>query len=284
MATPLWLSDNLTDTIGASPDVILDNVQADDAPGREVWRIADGLRDRTWWTPSTANAIREIRMRAPAPRAVNTVVLDRGHNLGGRFVKLEGYDAAGTFQVVYASATIPTTPGGLPTDANGCVTPDGAWWKVFTSASHSEHRFVTPALGAGVAPIITGLAIGTSYRWPSHWDAPSAYDDRRRVSWVANAESQAGVRTKRGRRVHRALNMRTQIDAEQWTVALQAEFARVVDRGLPVWHCTDDATATGAAALGLFHLAADVDFDPVQAPVHRELSLELDELAPGRRR
>lgn len=284
MATPMWLSDNLFDTIGASPDGILENVAADDAPGHEAWRVADGLRDRTWWTPTTTNVERTLRVRTPSARTVDTVVLDRGHNLAGIGYAIQALDSGGTFLGTIASGTIRATVGGSPTDAGGCLTPRGEWWKRFGSAPYFGHVFVIGAMGVGLAPIVTGLAMGQSYRWPSHWDAPSAYDDRRRVSWATNRTSEAGVRVRRGRRVHRALNMRTQIDGDQWTPALQAEFARVVDRGLPVWHCTDDGTATGAGALGLFNVSNDLDFDPVQAPVHRELALELDEVAPARQR
>jgi hypothetical protein len=286
MATPLWLSDNLCDEVGASPDVLLDtDGSTDDAPGHEVWRIADGLRDRTWWTVTTPNVQRNIRVRAPAPKAVNMIVLDRGHNLAGSQIVCGGYTVAGAFTVNYLTATIPTTPGGVPSDANGCLTPRGEWVKTLAATQlHGQHIFAILAMGVGRTPLITGLTLGLAYRWPSHWDAPSAYDDRRRVSWAFNRESEAGVRVRRGRRVHRRVSMRTELDAEDWTTALQAEFARVVDRGLPVWHCTDDATAAGAAAIGLFHVAEEVDFDPVQAPVHRELQLDLDEVAPLRQR
>lgn len=285
MATPLWLSDNLCDEIGATPTAILDtNGAVDDAPGHEIWRIADGLRDRTWWTPTTANVLHNIRVRLSSPRVANVLVLDRGHNLRGAVVQVGGYSAAGVPEAAYVNATIPTTPGGLPTDANGCLTPTGEWWIVYAGASHATHIVSIPAMGAGRVPLITGMALGQAYRWPSHWDAPSAYDDRRRVSWAFNRESEAGVRVRRGRRVHRRLAMRTEINGEDWTAPLQAEFARVVDRGLPVWHCTDDATAAGAGALGFFHVADDVDFDPIQNPVHRELQLELDEVAPVRQR
>lgn len=287
MATPIWLSDNLCDEIGASPDVLLDtNGATDDAPGHEVWRIADGLRDRTWWTPTTTNVARSIRIRAPSVRSANMLVLDRGHNLAGATVRYDGYSAGGALEATYVFATIPTSPSGThPSDSQGCLTPRGEWWKTLPSlATHATHLFTISAMGAGKAPLITGLAIGQAYRWPSYWNAPSAYDDRRRVSWVSNRESEAGVRVRRGRRVHRILNPRLEIDSEQWTAALQLEFARVVDRGLPVWHCTDDGNNEGASTLGLFIVNGDVDFDPVQAPVHREISLELEEVAPVRQR
>jgi hypothetical protein len=286
MATPLWLSDNVFDEIGATPDALLDTLGAtDDAPGHEVWRVADGLRDRTWWTVTTPNATRHVRARLTAARAADTLVLDRGHNLAGKTIEYLGFSSAGVFEAIYLSATIPTTPGGLPSDATGCLLPTGEWWKTMTgTAAHAQHVVRIPAMGAGLVPLITGLTLGKAFRWPTHWNAPSAYDDRRRVSWVTNRESEAGVRVKRGRRVHRHLDFRCELDAEQWTPALVAEFARVVDRGLPVWHCTDEATAASAAALGLFQVAGDVDFDPVQAPVHREVQLALDEVAPVRQR
>jgi hypothetical protein len=285
MATPLWLSDNIFDEIGASPGVILDTGGAtDDAPGAEVWRVADGLRDRTWWTVTTPNVERIVRARSTVARAVDTIVLDRGHNLAGVAFALQAFDVAGSFTGTYLTGTVRATVGGLPSDANGCLLPTGEWWKTFGTSTQFGHAFVVAAMGAGRAPLITGLALGQAYRWPSHWDAPSAYDDRRRVSWAFNRESEAGVRVRRGRRVHRRLAMRTEINGEDWTAPLQAEFDRVVDRGLPVWHCTDDATAAGAGALGFFHVAEEVDFDPIQNPVHRELQLELDEVAPVRQR
>lgn len=284
MATPIWLSDNFFDEIGASPDAQVDNPAGDDAPGNESWRVADGLRDRTWWTVTTPNATRWLRSRVSTPRAANTLVLDRGHNLAGRNIRVDGYTSGGVLQTAYIDTVIRSTVGGRPTDAQGCLLPTGEWFIYFGGAPHAEYRVTIPAMGPGLVPIITGLSLGLAYRWPSYWDAPSAYDDRRRVSWAFNRTSEAGVRVRRTRRVHRQLSMRTELDGEQWTPALQAEFARVVDRGLPVWHCTDDETAAGAAALGLFHVADDVDFDPVQAPVHRELTLELTEVAPLRQR
>lgn len=79
MAGPLLLSDNLYNTIAYPGHVITADEQA---TGHEIQNIADGRRSQyDYYTSVTANTERTLKVQCDIPRAVNTVFLDRGHNL-----------------------------------------------------------------------------------------------------------------------------------------------------------------------------------------------------------
>jgi hypothetical protein len=279
MAKPIILSDNLFDSTILHPDHVATNPNADDMAGREVWRVADNLRDVTSWTPAAQTAARFLRVDCLTAKPATMLVLDRGHNLGGRTFELQtSTDNFATTGIKPIVCTIPTTPGGFPTDANGCLTPDGVWWKTFgsVSARYWQARFG----GATTAPIVAGLYLGTSYRFPAYLDAPGAYDYRTRVQYRSNRLSKRAVRVKRGAMAFDELNLSVQLDGADYD-AFHAEVRRLLRYNHPWWFCLDDSTAPGAGLLRLFNIPGDTTYEPTVNPVHRRIALLLEEVIPS---
>lgn len=283
MAKPILLSLNAYDATVLNPTYVVDNMSADDAPDHEAFRVADNLRDLTWWTPIAANAERSLRVDGGSSGAIaaSMIVLDRGHNLAGKAVVLEVSNdetfATGTSTAV--SATIPAAAGGLASDANGCLTPEGVWWKTFSSVSFRAWRLRIPALGAGIAPIVTGLYLGVSYRLPEYLDAPGAYDYRRRVSFKRNELSEGAVRGKSRPRRFDEIDLHFSLESTDYA-AFEAEVTRLLDYGQPWWVCIDDVDAAGCALMRIFDVPGDLTYDPVVDPVHRRIALLLEALIP----
>lgn len=288
MAKPVLLGDNWYDATVLHPTHI---VEATDSTGaavtdpvdQEVFRIADNLRDLSGWSSVTANVERNLRVALSAARTDDTLIaLDRGHNLAGKTIHWERADNA-AFSVSYAtifSATIPSTPGGLASDANGCLTPSGVWWKTFSHVgSTSYRRLRIPALGAGIAPIVTGFYAGTAYRFPEYLDAPAAYDYRRKYSFKRNELSEGGVRGKSRPRRFDELDIHFELEASDYA-AFETEVTRLLDYGHPWWFCVDDGSAAGSALMRFFDVPGDLTYDPVVDPVHRRIAILLEEVAP----
>lgn len=282
MAKPILLSQNVYDATVLNPTFVVDNMSADDAPDHEAFRIADNLRDLTWWTPIGANAERSLRTNTLSTGTqADILILDRGHNLQGKAVVLEGANVA-DFSVVFTlpvSSTIPATAGGLASDANGCLTPEGVWWKTFSVASAQYWRLRIPAMGAGISPIVTSLHLGKSYRLPEYLDAPGAYDYRRKYSFKRNELSEAGVRGKSRPRRFDEMDLHFSLESTDYA-AFEAEVTRLLDYGQPWWACVDDGDAAGCALMRFFDVPGDLTYDPVVDPVHRRIELLVEEFAP----
>lgn len=278
---PLILSDNLFENTILHPAYAIGNSGGDDVAGREVTRIADNLRDLTSWTPSTANATRYLYCDAGAAVVPNLVIVDRGHNLAGATVQVVGFTSTAlTTGTTMFTSVVPTTPGGLPTDANGCLTPDGVWWKTFTGLSYRVPTFAIAAMGAGVAPIVTGLYLGTAYRFPVYLNTPFADDYRAVVANTGAKVSRGGVRVLPRRVNYRKLRLSLDLEATDYA-AFDAQVRPLLRYGQPWWVCLDDSDATLAGLMAPFQIGGDVTYEPSANPVHREVrALELEEVIP----
>jgi hypothetical protein len=277
---PLILTDNLFENVVLHPTFNVFNNAADDAPGHEAFRVADNLRDLTWWTPTTTNTGRNLVVDCLAAVTPNTVILDRGHNLKGATIQWYGFTdtTLATGNLIF-TAVIPSSPGGLPTDANGCLTPDGVWWKTFTGQSFRVPCLTIAAMGSGIAPIITGLYAGTSYRFTEYLNAPAAYDYSTQVKYLRNELSRGGVRSKsRGINQDR-LSLSIHLDSTDYA-GFDTEIRRMLRYNVPCWFAFDDSDTTGVGQVRLFQLPGDSTYDPQVNPVHREIRLDLEEVIP----
>lgn len=279
--TPLLLADNFFENVILHPSFAVANVSGDDVAGHEAFRVADNLRDMSSWTPVAANAQRWLYVDCLANQQPTCVILDRGHNLAGKTVNVTGYtDATLTTAVATISCTIPTVAGGLPSDANGCLTPDGVWWKTFSIAAARVWALVTPALGAGVAPIVTGLYLGTAYRFPAYMNAPFADDYDTDVQPQRNELSRGGLRALSRRLNFRKIALSLDLDATDYP-AFDIQVRPLLRYGQPWWVCFDDSDATHAGMMAPFQIAGSVRYTPSANPVHREIrGFELEELLP----
>lgn len=279
---PLILSDNYYDNVVLHPSSTVANSSGDDVTGQEAFHVADNLRDMTSWTVAGTNAVRNLYV-AGAAVSPSVLVLDRGHNLNGVSVRLQSWaDTAGTVNGTPWIATIPSVAGGVPSDANGCLTPEGVWWKTFTQPTPSTvWNFQIAAMGAGIAPIIPGLYLGASYRFPGYLNAPGTYDGtRRNVLFENNTLTKGGVRVKSRPRVFRRMSINLDVDAQDYP-AFDPHITNLIEYNHPWWICLDDSDPSLAAQVRLYQLAGDTDYTPDANPVHRELrSLELEEVIP----
>lgn len=158
------LSENVLNTRIFPSHVLTAN---EEAAGREVSRVSSGRRQRALnhWTPSTTNAAAYVQAAFNRVRLVDCVFLDRGHNLGGKTVRIRASsDGFGTY--TEQSATVPSQvqPFSRLSDVNGVRTEEGAWGWRFNSLSGLAVRFYVDAMGSGLRPEIVGLYIGQCFR------------------------------------------------------------------------------------------------------------------------
>lgn len=278
---PLILSDNLFENVLLHPTFATANDSLDDTAGHEWFRVADNLRDLTSWAASITNATHRSYVDCLIPVAPNIVILDRGHNLAGHSIQINGSTNFSTYagDTVITSATIPSSPGGLPTDPNGCVTPDGVWWKTFTGQSFRVQSLVVGALGVGLAPVVTGVYLGNSYRFPEFLNAPASYDYGTQIKYKRNELSRGGVRSKSRPINFDRLQFSIDLDSGDY-IGFDAEVRRLLRFGQPWWFCLDDSDATGSGLMRMFQSAQDIAYDPRVNPVHREIRFDLEEVIP----
>jgi len=282
MSTPIILSDNLFDNVVLHPLATLVNPDGDDAPRHEPFRVADNQRDATWWTPTTTNATRRLRLTGLTAITPSMIFIDRGSNLAGATVRIQSStDNFATVTTDEVVPVIPASPGGLASDANGCLLPDGSWWKTFTiSNSRTAWQFTVNAMGANIAPIITGLYLGVGYRFPTFLNAPGAYDYGFHLEYQDNKKSRWGVRVKTRPLMYRKIVIDAILDGADYA-AFHTEVMRLMRYNQPWVYCHDDSDATGSSLLALTQIPDSMDYMPVVNPVHREIKFDLEEVAPA---
>lgn len=274
----LALSHNLFDDTVLYPTHVI-TAAGTQVAGSELYHISDSLRNVTQYAKVETNVAWWIQVDNGAAAPASCLVLDRGHNLAGKTVYLNGGPTSPAANAL-VNATIPSTPGGLPSDANGCLTPDGVWWKTFTQANYRYYEYGGSALGVGLAPLITGLYLGDLYRFAEYLDAPGAYDYRRNVRHGKNEVTKGAVRVKREVQVFGEMDIHVQLEEADFQ-ALRPHVDRLLYNTHPWWVCLDDSTTEGAGLMRLFQLPGDTIYDPVCDPVTRIVSLLLEEVIPS---
>lgn len=278
---PLILSHNYYDSTVLFPTHAPRNPDNDDVAGSEFWRVSDNLRDVTHWTPSTTNAQRALDVNCGIAKSADTVIVDRGHNLAGVSCQVQTSPDGVTWSGAGSAFTIPSAAGGLPTDANGCLTPDGVFWKTLGGGPYTAQWFrFTMAPRAGIAQIVAGLYLGLAYRFAEYYDAPGAYDYRRNIRHGKNVVSKGAVRVKREVQVFGEVDIRVRLEETDFQ-NLRPHVDRLLLNTHPWWFCLDDSTTEGAGLMRFFQLPGDTVYDPVCNPVTREVSLLLEEVIPS---
>lgn len=160
--TPLLLVDNIFDTVGIYPGGAIDAVT--EVVGREAFRVADYRRDRTLWQPTSDGGGSDtwVRTHLAAARGIDAVWLDRGHNLGGKSVFLEG-SADGVTWSISQQLNVPASGvvGGTPAVPAMCATEEGAAWSLISPAlaARAWWRLRIPYTSTFV-PVVTGIIAG----------------------------------------------------------------------------------------------------------------------------
>lgn len=150
---PLLLVDNLFSPV-LYPDVVLS--ANEEATGREAEFFAT-LRREDHWSPTSFNAIANLKARHTQPRGFNMVALFV-HNLLGEAYQFQISDDDFTSIQTVIDVTIPSEPGaGHVDDANGVVTDDFLWLKRVPTRYAHDFRHNIPAMGADLKPELSGI-------------------------------------------------------------------------------------------------------------------------------
>lgn len=160
---PLCLVENLGSLVQFPTHTFVGD---EEAASHEAFRVADGRRSPfDYWTGITANQQRILTWTCDRVRAVDTIALDRGHNLAGTVVTLEAsQDNFVTVQQIFSFAVPSVAVGGDMTVAPGIVTEEGAWLYTFPDVAATYFRLRIAAMGAGILPVIVGLWLGQSWQ------------------------------------------------------------------------------------------------------------------------
>lgn len=157
--TPLILVDNIFDRINLYPNAILNWTTA--VTGREARYVADYRRERSYYQVATAALSTNfwVDLGAGITKTVDSIWIDRGHNLWGKTIQVNGWDAITPPGTQYFTAVVPAlgTVGGDPS-TGWCVTEEGALYSVF--AATGAHRAFTVYVLENYAPIFTGVILG----------------------------------------------------------------------------------------------------------------------------
>jgi hypothetical protein len=154
--TPLLLVDNLFDAVGCYPGATLD--ASSEVIGREAFRAVDYERDRSQWEPASDGGGSDlwIRVHLTVTRAVDYAFLDRGHNLAGKTIYLEGSDDGASWPTSVA-LTVPSAIGGTPASPAMTGTEEGAAWTIVpATTARAWWRFRFP-YASGFVPHVTGF-------------------------------------------------------------------------------------------------------------------------------
>lgn len=164
MGAPLLCADSLGN-VNIYPKVIVTDQSGTSGPvGNETWRAFSGRRSAfSFWAPGTPNIESWLQLQHEQVRGANFVALDRGHNLGGFAVKLQGSQDAATWATIL-SVAIPTVPGGVLNSGMGVLNEEGAWLMTFPTLDYTYWRLDIPAMGSGLQPNVVGLQLGMSYQ------------------------------------------------------------------------------------------------------------------------
>jgi hypothetical protein len=160
--TPFVLVDNVFDRINLYPNATLSWSAA--VVGREGNYAADYRRERSFYQAAAAAASNAIvvDLGAGNTAAPDTIWLDRGHNLWGKTIYVEGSTdgAAWNNPGIVVAMVVPAqgTVGGDPT-TGWCVTEEGALYTI--TANVTARRYWRIYVSDVFAPIFTGVVIGT---------------------------------------------------------------------------------------------------------------------------
>lgn len=157
--TPFFLVDNVYDRINLYPLATLQYSTA--IAGREGNYAADYRRERTLYQAAAtiaSNAL-NVDLGAGNTRTVDSVWLDRGHNLWGKTVQIVGDDGLGGSTTIVVNYAVPAlgTVGGNPL-TGWCVTEEGAIYTLFAT-SGARRRWICQVTDVW-QPIITGIILG----------------------------------------------------------------------------------------------------------------------------
>ncbi len=268
MGRPYFFVENLLSTIQFPGHVLS---ASGEAPDGQAWRVATGRRsafDR--WAPPTFNAPAWLRVTCDGPRTVDTVALDRSHNLTGRrfWIQASNDGFVADFRTV-VDQVLPLTPVVSSTLAAGGLTTEGAFLRRVAPVVATSFRLYVPALGAGVRPEVMGLWLGTGWQPDEYFDLP--FDDASIDLRYSPTNTPAGWtgtgRVARGRVGEIGLKLRNAAEYSSARYHIEQGFWRP----RPMWIVFDDAAVERAVLAyppeGRYGFAREVGWAQRQARI-----------------
>lgn len=156
---PLLFLDNVFDTVNQYLTGIVE--AHTERSGHEAFRVGDYRRERTSWQASAAVATSWVRrdLGAGVSRPVDSIYIDRGHNLWGKTLVVLGDNGVTGVAEVSTGLSVPAlgTLGGDPT-TGWCVTEEGALYRLFPALASRQRWWVY--VSDIWAPIIPGIILG----------------------------------------------------------------------------------------------------------------------------
>lgn len=244
MANPLFCSGNFLNTV-MYPDHAVSALE--EPSGNEAFRAGTGRRSSlNAATSATANAAWWLKVRCDRVRMADFVALDRGHNLAGRQVKVQGSNDNFTTTDTIVDVTVPASvyaPSDLREDP-GTLTEEGAWLRRFTPRAYRDWRLYVPAMGAGLRPLVVGLYVDLSWE-PAFLQALPFAPHGRRLSFTEVESDTAWVGASRAaQRYETTINLQLQDWAEYDVARIHIETQAW--RRRPTWYVPDQAKAERA--------------------------------------
>jgi hypothetical protein len=234
---PLLLVDNVFDAINLYPGAVVDATS--EAEGHEAFRVGDYRRDRTWWQAVNdgGGVDHRVRVHLPFDVSVDSVFFDRGHNLAGKTVYLEGSLDGGSWPLSIA-LNVPSAVGGSTTVPNMCRTEEGAAWSLFDPTASRLWWSLRVPHATGFVPVITGIILGLRTQLVNFG---KTFDEdaggRTQPSQQSTAGYRASDRTYSWRTVTLDLDL---IGATEYDGTMRTLRARLFDLNQP-WVCVMDS-------------------------------------------
>ena len=171
---PVFLYDNLFNRIRQYPTATLTSSGA--APGTDVRYLTRFCRGKQFWQGSYVGIQQFVStdLGAGGTHAVDSLWIDRGHNLWGTTIRVSGDDGSGG-SLWLVDLTVPAAPvidrwgryttAGDPTTTVMCVTEEGALYSLFAlQAARRQHKVTVLD---NVQPVIPGVILGARLQLPN---------------------------------------------------------------------------------------------------------------------
>lgn len=223
----------------------------EETEGKGVERVGSARRQaRDHWTPTTANSETYVQAACDRVRAADTLILDRGHNLGGKTIELRGsfQSSFATYTSVF-SVTVPTQvfAGQQLTNKQPVRTEEGAVVVPFALQAYPYWRLVISAMGSGLKPQVVGLWLGASFAPAKEPLKPWDDEGRQLVfSETLSPSLWAASERKAQRKSNEGTPMMVRLADEQEYTKARYHVGSLVWRGHVVWYIPDTDQAERA--------------------------------------
>lgn len=254
-----------------------------EATGYTVDHLANGRR-QTGDRFQSNNTNTDVTLTAGCniPRSADFCAIDRNSNHRGyRYQLLNSNDAFVSSRTVWDVNTIPTVVGGRPSEAYGCVTDEGAWYKTFTVDAANDWRVTSKAMGSGLSPQITGLWLGRSWQ-PSEYLLQFPLEDRGYGLTYPSTRSPYGWVGQGLRARPRSGTLRLGLPSYADEYGYERHIEQLALNGHPFWLCWQKDTAPWRAILArLPEGRYSLRVDPSWSAVYRTVEIAFEEEQPA---